>query len=81
MPYAWPGGYPTYFICSDGGALCHKCAKKEKHRVIEAIKDRDNSGWRVIACDINYEDNMLFCSHCDEHIESAYGRGISIRGD
>ena len=30
-PYAWPGGYKTIIILSDGEAICHECAKKEPH--------------------------------------------------
>ena len=26
-PYAWPGGYPVYVVCSDGAMLCTTCAK------------------------------------------------------
>ena len=22
MAYAWPGGYPLYYVCKDGGVLC-----------------------------------------------------------
>ena len=22
--YAWPGGYPMYMLCADGGCICHK---------------------------------------------------------
>lgn len=71
--YAWPGGYPTFFITSDGAALCHGCAKKEQERIIESIKEHDRDGWRVAACDVNWEDTNLHCDNCSEQIESAYG--------
>lgn len=69
---AWPGGYPLYLICSDGAALCFKCARKEVRNILEAIDRKDGSGWRVVACDINYEDCDLHCEHCSKPIESAY---------
>lgn len=72
-PYAWPGGYPCYFITSDGAALSFKAAKQELRSILEAIRDRSNSGWRIVAMDINWEDSDLFCDHTGEHIESAYG--------
>ena len=72
QPYAWPGGYPTYFVTSDGVALCHKCAIEQGKLITAAIRDRDNSGWRVVAQDINYEDSSLYCDHCSERVESAY---------
>jgi hypothetical protein len=70
--YAWPGGYPTFFICADAGALCHACAKKERRSIIHSIKDDYGDGWRVVAMDVNWEDPELFCAHCNERIESAY---------
>jgi hypothetical protein len=72
-PYAWPGGYPCYFITSDGAALSFKTARNERRLILEAIRDRDNGGWRVIGFDINWEDSELVCDHTGEHIESAYG--------
>lgn len=71
--YAWPGGYPMYLICDDGGALCFKCARKEARNIFESIANRARDGWRVVATDINYEDSELFCDHCSDQIESAYG--------
>lgn len=73
--FAWPGGYPMYLICSDGAALCFACARKEARHIIPAIDRKDGSGWRVVATDINYEDNDLWCDNCSQQIESAYGEG------
>ncbi|MDE3038720.1 MAG: hypothetical protein KGJ21_09775 [Pseudomonadota bacterium] len=71
--FAWPGGYPLYFICDDGGALCCDCARKERRNVLSSIARNVRDGWRIVAQDVNYEDNDLFCDHCGEQIESAYG--------
>jgi hypothetical protein len=71
--HAWPGGYPLFFICDDGGALCPKCAKTERRNIVEAIAYNLAGGWRVSGIDINWEDTTLFCDHCNEKIESAYG--------
>ena len=71
--YAWPGGYPCYFITSDGAALSFKAAKECRREILQAIADRDRSGWRVVAVDINYEDRELTCAHTNERIECAYG--------
>ncbi len=71
-PYAWPGGYPLYFITKDGAALSFKAAKAERRNIISAIRDNDDSGWNVIAIDINWEDAELTCDHSGERIESAY---------
>ncbi len=70
--YAWPGGYPTYFITSDGAAICHECAKGNGKAITASIRERNGDGWRVEACDINWEDGELCCDHCSQRIESAY---------
>lgn len=66
--YAWPGGYPVFYLCADNGILCSACANSADVR--EA--DPDDSQWRVEACDINYDDGGLYCDNCDAQIESAY---------
>jgi hypothetical protein len=76
-PYAWPGGYPCFFLMSDGAALSFKAAKAERRELLEALVDyRDNphesSGWRPVALEINWEDSELYCAHTNERIESAY---------
>ncbi len=32
--FAWPGGYPLFFITDDGAALCFDCGQKEAKRII-----------------------------------------------
>lgn len=72
-PYAWPGGYQMFLLCSDGAPLCFKCGHKEARNIISAIADKRNDGWRVVACDINHEDNNCYCAHCSDKIPAAYG--------
>jgi len=72
-PYAWPGGYPLYFLCSDGEALSFKTVRKEFKLIARAIKHTDNTGgWRVVGCDVNYEKADLYDAHTNEKIEAAY---------
>lgn len=73
-PYAWPGGYPTYFVMSDGGTLCHSCALQEGKRITAAIREGlgNRDDWSVEAQDVNWEDPALYCDHCGSRIESAY---------
>ncbi len=71
--YAWPGGYPTFFLCDDGATLCHDCAKSERRNILEAIANDIHDGWRIVGMDINYEDNEMHCDNCNKQIESAYG--------
>ena len=70
--FAWPGGYPMYLITNDGGALHFDCARENAYQVMWEMANECNGGWRVIACDINYEDGDCYCDHCGERIESAY---------
>jgi hypothetical protein len=78
-PYAWPGGYPVFFVMSDGESLSFKAAKSERRLILEALADHasgnrhESSGWRPIALEINFEDSRLYCAHSGELIESAYG--------
>lgn len=70
--YAWPGGYPTYFVTSDGEALSFEAARENARLVLESIAHRMDDGWRVVYLDINYEDGELYCAHTGKRIESAY---------
>jgi hypothetical protein len=71
--WAWPGGYPLYFITSDGAALSFDAVRSEYRQVINSIRHRLNDGWRVVAVDINYEDSGLYCDNTGQRIQSAYG--------
>ena len=71
--YAWPGGYPLFLITSDGAALCTDCGKKAYRNIASAIHNNVSDGWKVEAVDVNWEDTELYCDHCSQPIESAYG--------
>ena len=71
-PYAWPGGYPLYFITSDGGALSFGTVEAEIHNVIDSLRRNSRDGWLVVACDVNWEDSDLVDDHTGEAIESVY---------
>jgi len=71
--FAWPGGYPVYLFCDDGQPLCFGCAKDNIHQVTHSVRHGLNDGWRIIGCDVNWEDPDMHCDHCEKHIESAYG--------
>ena len=62
--YAWPGGYPLYYVDRDGAALCAVCAG-------HAAGDSDFRR-RPCAVDANWEDAEMFCADCSGRIESAY---------
>jgi hypothetical protein len=70
--FAWPGGYPLYFITQDGAALSFKTVREEWRQVVWDWLVGASTGWRVIACGVNWEDGNLYCEHSNEKIESAY---------
>lgn len=71
--YTWPGGYPMYFLTSDGSAFTFKTVRENLRQILEAIKTKDtNSGWHVCGCDVNWEDNELRDDHTHEPIQVAY---------
>jgi hypothetical protein len=72
-PYAWPGGYPLFFLTQDGAALSFEAVKQELEEVQDSIECECNDGWRVVAVGINWEDENLLCDHTGEKIQSAYG--------
>jgi hypothetical protein len=68
--WAWPGGYPLFYICKDSGVMCPVCANENIKLTIDPDAADD---WKLVAADVNYEDIDLFCDHCNQRIEAAYG--------
>lgn len=58
--YAWPGGYPMFYLDSENNVLCPDCS------------NADGYDAPVVAYDVNYEDKSLYCDDCSKQIESAY---------
>lgn len=77
-PYAWPGGYPLFGVFHDGGACCHRCAKTERASIGTTT---GTDGWRLVALEVNWEDPDLYCDHCGDRIESAYGEPDRREGE
>ena len=72
-PYAWPGGYPIYFIAADGAALSYEAVRENWRIICLAHRSRDiRSGWYISNWDINWEDSDLYCEHTGKRIQSAY---------
>jgi hypothetical protein len=69
------GGYPLFLIFGDGEPCCFDCARKEFKRIARDMREGYDASFRIVACDINYECNDLFCAHCNTKIESAYRGG------
>lgn len=75
ISYAWPGGYPVFYLDNNCCALCPNCANKleEENREPDAIVV-----FTIEACDINYEDPHLYCDQCSQRIESAYAEDDEV---
>ena len=71
ITYAWPGGYPVYYITADGGTLCSGCARMAEDDKLSP--NSDDAQWHIVTAGVNYEDDLFYCDHCSERIESAYG--------
>lgn len=79
--YAWPGGYPTYFIMADGEAISFAAAKANRREIITALAYCDKRSENFpLAFDINWEDENLICAHSGQRIESAYGESEVCNG-
>ena len=71
--YAWPGGYPLYYVCSDGGCLCPKCVNAEIAEIDDSTRRRLRDGWQLEGVGVHWEGEPIVCDHCGAEIESAYG--------
>ena len=63
--FAWPGGYPLFYLDRENSVLCVDCARKS-----DTADEID--GFKPVAVDVNWEDDSLFCDNCSKQIEAAY---------
>ena len=66
------GGYPLFLLADDGESLCFDCARENYSLLARAMRDQSRDGWRVVGCDVNWEDPGMYCAHCSKCIPSAY---------
>lgn len=72
-PYAWPGGYPVFFITRDNAVLSFETAQDNQTAIRQCIRNQGRYGWTICGIDINWECLDLYCEHSGERIEAAYG--------
>ena len=63
--YAFPGGYPTFFVVSDGFCYCNN--KRHRRELLWEIYEER----RLVRLEINWESELA-CDSCMTKIESAY---------
>lgn len=56
--FAWPGGYPIFYLDKQENILCPECASREVEDVVDS--------------DVNWEDDNLTCDDCGRPIDCAY---------
>ena len=76
--FAWPGGYPIYYLAEDNSIFCPDCANGKNGSDAYTddqcqCKAHRDPQWHIVACDVHYEGPPLTCDHCHADIESAYG--------
>lgn len=72
-PYTSIGCYPLYLVMCDGGSLCHRCAVAEHAQIRNAaMAPKYKTGWEPFGFEANWENPDLYCTNCNERIESAY---------
>ncbi len=71
--YAWPGGYPKYFIMDDGDTMSFEAVKANLREVMRSTYTNARDGWQIDAYDVNWEDADMVCCHSGKPIPSAYG--------
>lgn len=69
--FAFPGGYPLYYLFADGGVCCPVCVNRNITD-IDAGRTNSHGGWKLCGCEANYEDADLCCDHCHKPIPAAY---------
>lgn len=62
IAYAFPGGYPVYYLDREDSVLCPDCAN--------ALVPAEQKG---LVAALHEEGEPLSCDECGKTIESAYG--------
>lgn len=70
------GCYPVFYTAADMEPLCAVCVESRK----DLCCDPEERQWFIVAHEANWEDPALFCSHCEERIESAYAETYECVG-
>jgi len=68
MHYAFPGGYPIFYLTKENETLCPQCVQTN----ISDCCNVDDVSWYVESTGINYEDDNMMCCECNATIDCAY---------
>jgi hypothetical protein len=71
-PYAWPGGYETFVITTDGGLICQACVRAEYRQMYHDTANKGwNCGWTVAAADATCNCDEATCDNCGRDLIAA----------
>lgn len=62
------GGTDLVLLMNDGEMICGKCARQEFRQIAEAVRDKDNNGWRAVGACMDNELEACECAHCGDII-------------
>jgi len=80
--FAWPGGYPLFFVTKDGEPLSFEAVRENLRTALWAMRgDNFDDAWAIRGVDINWEDPELYCAHSGKRIESAYAEDDALTFD
>jgi len=65
--YAWPGGYPIYYLDGESSVLCPGCAQ---HSLEDSIPHFQPQAFGVL-----YEAESLLCDQCSKEINDRFDAG------
>jgi hypothetical protein len=66
------GCYPLYLLTDDNDTMSFDGAIANLRQIIQSVATKANDGWRIVSCDINYEDSDMICCATNQPIECAY---------
>ena len=69
--YAWPGGYPMFYVAGGSEVVCVKCANDHETGLGAFGSTYPDGDCKIDGADANWEDPDLYCE-CGERIPSAY---------
>lgn len=58
------GGTQLVLHMDDGADICSKCARSEFRSIAEAVRDKDNNGWRALSASMDNDIEQSECAHC-----------------
>lgn len=70
-PFTSTGSYPKFWFSRDS-VFSYAAIMAHALEACRAARSNDYSEWRILGCDVNWENPALFCDETGDRIESAY---------